>query len=385
MQAHILDHLPERLLRHPAHALAKHLPGPTLIHLPGRKPKPLFVSVLQHGNEISGWDAVRRLLLGRYQRDPLPRSLALFIGNVTAAEAVRRHLPDQLDMNRCWPAATNGDHVAMDGGYVQWQALLAEITEHARALKPIASIDIHNNTGENPHYAAVNYIEPRALNLASRFSRTVVYFTEPKGVQSAAFGRFCPAVTLECGPPRQRGGTDHAMAFLETALSGDVLPDQWPNPEDLDLFQVTTVVRVPEQQTFSFGSADARLMFEPHLDRLNFTELPPGTRLARIDSDQAALQALDTQGRDCTADWFRIEGDALVTRRPAMPAMLTTDPEAVRQDCLCYLMERIRIQHPVPDLRDHPDLPEPSSRISGTKIASKYNIRIASRDSSGQS
>jgi len=378
MQAHILDHLPDRLLQHPAHALNRYLPGPTLIHLPGRKPQPLFVSVLQHGNEISGWDAVRRLLLGRYQRDPLPRSMALFIGNVAAAAEGKRHLPEQADMNRCWPGATNGHQ----HGDSQWHRLLEEITGHVRALKPFASIDIHNNTGENPHYAAVNFIEPQALNLASRFSRTVVYFTEPKGVQSAAFGAFCPSVTLECGPPGQRGGTDHAMTFLESALTGENLTEQWPRPEDLDLFQVTTVVRVPEHTTFSFGGAGSELVFEPQLDRLNFTELPPGTRLARVNHSGAALQAIDTRGRECTADWFQVEGDALVTRRPAMPAMLTTEPDAVRQDCLCYLMERIRIQHPAPDVGDHPDLPEPSSRIPGTETASHYNERTGKRECS---
>ena len=27
-------------------------------------------------------------------------------------------------------------------------------------------------------------------------------------------------------------------------------------------------------------------------------------------------------------------------RVPVMPSMLTCDPEVIRQDCLCYLMER---------------------------------------------
>jgi hypothetical protein len=30
--------------------------------------------------------------------------------------------------------------------------------------------------------------------------------------------------------------------------------------------------------------------------------------------------------------------------RAAIPAMLTTKPAAVRQDCLCYLMHRINLQ-----------------------------------------
>ncbi|MEM1080561.1 MAG: hypothetical protein AAGH65_03180 [Pseudomonadota bacterium] len=85
MEAAILDHVPDGLLDLPAPELADRLNGPTLIHIPGRNPDPLFVSVLQHGNEVSGWDAVRRLLKGRYRFEHLPRSMALFIVNVDSA------------------------------------------------------------------------------------------------------------------------------------------------------------------------------------------------------------------------------------------------------------------------------------------------------------
>jgi len=356
MHVTILDHLPERLLRHPATALAKHLDGPTLIHLPGRRPDPLFVSVLQHGNEPAGWDAIRRLLTGRYQRDPLPRSLALFIGNIDAAEANRRHLEHQVDMNRCWPGSTLPE--------TPWQRMLAEITLHMRALKPFASIDIHNNTGENPHYAAINHINPASLSLASRFSRTIVYFTEPCGVQSAAFGEFCPAVTLECGLPGKRSGTDHALAFLETALNTDTLAADWPHPEDFDLYQVTAVIKVPPGQKFTFGAAAEGfdLEFDAHLDRLNFTEVAPGTCFARTLTRNTRLLACDTGERDCSAAWFEQRGNEVLLRRPAMPAMLTVDAEAVRLDCLGYLMERVRVLRSAAHEPDHPELPEPSSR-----------------------
>lgn len=351
MQAAILDHLPDGLLDLPATALAERLGGPTLIHLPGRRPNPLFVSVLQHGNEISGWDAVRRLLKGRYRFDPLPRSLALFIGNVDAAAQNKRRLPDQPDYNRCWPGA--------GGTHSHVHDMMQSITDHMRLLKPFASIDIHNNTGENPHYAAVNSIEALRLNLATRFSRTVIFFTEPGGVQSMAFGRFCPAVTLECGQPYDASGTDHAMTYLESVLSINELSSEMPHPEDLDLFQVTTVVRVPPALSFSFDGDEADVRMEPQLDRLNFSEMPPGTKLANVESNHPhALLATDSDGFDCTADWFRVEGGQLFTRKPAMPAMFSTDIEVVRQDCLCYLMERIRIHQPESTEHQHPELPE---------------------------
>ncbi|MFZ3041956.1 MAG: hypothetical protein WA108_09235 [Thiobacillus sp.] len=40
-----------------------------------------------------------------------------------------------------------------------------------------------------------------------------------------------------------------------------------------------------------------------------------------------------------TVDYSRGE---ITLRKPLMPAMLTRDEQVIRQDCLCYLMERIR-------------------------------------------
>jgi hypothetical protein len=49
-----LDHMPPGLRERPASAIHHALDGPTLIHLEGKNPQPLFVSVLQHGNEVAG-------------------------------------------------------------------------------------------------------------------------------------------------------------------------------------------------------------------------------------------------------------------------------------------------------------------------------------------
>ncbi|MEF8708104.1 MAG: hypothetical protein V5B38_04150 [Candidatus Accumulibacter propinquus] len=58
----VLDTLPEHFLDTPARELHRLLPGPTLIHLPGRRQPPLFVSVLLHGNEDSGVVALQSVL-----------------------------------------------------------------------------------------------------------------------------------------------------------------------------------------------------------------------------------------------------------------------------------------------------------------------------------
>lgn len=353
MKPVILDHLPDGLLEQPATELHRFLDGPTLIHLPGRRPQPLFVSVLQHGNEVTGWEAVRRLIKSRYQRDPLPRSLILLIGNVRAAARGRRHLADQPDFNRCWPGSDTVPTI--------WHELYSEITDHVRLRKPIASIDIHNNTGLNPHYSAVNRIEPRRLQLASLFSRTVIYFTEPRGVQSMAFGEFCPSVTLECGLSGDADGTDHALAYLDTVLNLQEIASCTPSPEDLELFSMFATVRVDPDIDFGFQSG-AELEFPADLDRFNFRELPPGTRLAEYRNGAARpLIASGHDGRDVSDECFVFGQSEISTRKPLMPAMLTTDEVIARNDCLCYFMERVIVEPrdaPAVDRGEDTALPE---------------------------
>ena len=77
----VLDHLPPGLADCPAEGLEEVLGGPTLLHLPGERPDPLFLSVLLHGNEIAGWEAVRGILRD-FSEARLPRSLSVLIGNV---------------------------------------------------------------------------------------------------------------------------------------------------------------------------------------------------------------------------------------------------------------------------------------------------------------
>ena len=101
------DEMPLSMLQADAADLHDILGGPTLFHLRGRREPALFVSVLMHGNETTGWDAVREVLRGFVGVDgfDLPRSLSLFIGNVSAAAAGVRHLPSQPDYNRVWPGS----------------------------------------------------------------------------------------------------------------------------------------------------------------------------------------------------------------------------------------------------------------------------------------
>ncbi len=323
------DTLPEGLLDLPCERLHEKLSGPTLLHLPGRREQPLFVSVLLHGNEDTGWEAMRALL-AMYRDKELPRAISLFIGNVAAAREQMRHLDGQPDFNRIWR-----------GGDSAEAQMALQIVENMRQRQVFASIDIHNNTGLNPHYACINALEQPFLHLATLFSRTVVYFMTPDSVQSRAFSAICPAVTVECGKSGQSHNTAHALEFVEAALHLDHFPEAPLAPSDYELFHTVATVKVPTDVDFAFSPHQAELVFPEDLDRLNFRELPAGTELGRVDDSQLRLKAQSESGSDVTADYFAVDNGSLITRRAVMPSMLTLDEQVIRQDCLCYLMERL--------------------------------------------
>jgi hypothetical protein len=92
-----------------------------------------------------------------------------------------------------------------------------------------------------------------------------------------------------------------------------------------------------------FDPAEADVVFPADLDRLNFYELPPGSALGRLRPGLAIppLEVTDEHGADVSQRLFDWEDGHLRLRHRLMPAMLTTDARIIRQDCLCYLMERL--------------------------------------------
>jgi len=324
--------LPDGLLEAGPEHLADLLGGPSLVHLPGRREQPLLVSLLLHGNETTGLYTLQALLK-RFRDRELPRALSFFIGNVDAARNGLRRLAGQPDYNRVWPGSDYEDSPE--------KRMMAEIVAIMRERRPFASIDIHNNTGINPHYACINRIDHRFMHLASLFSRTLVYFIRPAGVQSMAFAELCPAVTVECGKVGQSAGETHALEFVNACLHLSEIPDHPVAAHDVDLFHTVAIVRVPRAHSFGFGDKSVDICFVDDLDHLNFRELPAGTTLAHIDGIEGLpLEASDEQGNEVAARFFQVEDNLLRTTRSVMPSMLTLDERVIRQDCLGYLMER---------------------------------------------
>jgi succinylglutamate desuccinylase len=328
----ILDQLPAGLLDLDTTCLAEALGGPTLLRIPGQARAPMFVATLLHGNETTGWDAARTLLRAYHGR-VLPRPLLLFIGNVHAARVGMRRLDGQPDFNRIWNGAPGpeGELAAR---------LLAEVTR----ARPFACIDLHNTSGENPLYACVHRLDDASRALARVFSSRLVLVSHPQGLLSMALSALAPAVTLECGKPGNEDTVVHVSEYLREVMALESLDAMHPDARTHagEVLRPVATVRVPEHVSFSFHDAGADLHFVAGLDAHNFTTIPRGTTIAAIRPGcDARLEALDVNGADVTERYFRRDAAAVVTAVPLMPSLLTANERIIRQDCLCYVMERL--------------------------------------------
>ena len=336
-----LDEWPQGLEDVPAVLVQRVLPCPTLIHLPGDAPEPIFVSVLLHGDEDVGLKAVQQLW-ARYRGRTFPRALSIFVGNVEAATSSVRYLPHQLDFNRVWPHAEQSQCRPE-------QQMMRQVLERMIAGGVAASVDLHNNSGRNPHYSCVCSLEPQHLQLAALFGHRAMYFTRPLGVQTAAFSSFCPAITCECGPIGDATGVQAAVDLLERlmALGTGNLRELLPAvPKTSELYRTVGIWRVLPQATLSFDSRDASQLFlRPDLDRLNFQQLEAGLEvgLASVPLENC-LEVRDEEGRIRTQEFLRRQQDGKVlTERRLIPSMLTTSVAAIRQDCVGYFLEPINL------------------------------------------
>ena len=334
-----LDHVPADLLKLEAHELLDYLGGPTLFRLGPAAPAPtahasstaphgaVFVSALLHGNETSGWDALRHLIAAR--GTPTRQRTLIFLGNLAAAAAGVRTLPEQPDHNRIW--SSDVDPLA---------AALRAAIEPERFR---AAIDLHNNTGKNPPFAVVTSTAPATLALAAEFAPRVVLVESPASVLTRVFDVQCPSIAVELGPVGDPRCVERAEHLLTRCLYE---PRQAPlNDAPATVYRAVARIFVNPGTRFSIGesaSADRVDLALGHVEAHNFATLEPGFALATTKSAIADVLTVEaTDGTDVTARYLERDGAAVRLRERVIPAMSTADVRGVELDCFCYLMERL--------------------------------------------
>ncbi|XOV83297.1 MAG: succinylglutamate desuccinylase/aspartoacylase family protein [bacterium] len=327
---------PENLFATPAHELEKLLGGPALVHVRGRDAPPLFVSVLLHGNETSGWQALCEVMSRLARADAQPRrSLILFIGNVAAAAEKVRSLPGQMDFNRIW----RGEH--------GMTALASQVLERLAQTELFAALDIHNNTGRNPHYTVLTRIDSANVGLALLFSEKAVLVEEPDTVLTRAVQQFCPSTTVEVGPVGDPQSTARTVSLLEHYLTLERVPHA--DAADLQMHHALARVHILPGVSYDFAdqvspaqALQQDLVLTAGMEAVNFHPVAAGMEFGFSRRPLAqTLQVLDTQHRDVTAAFLNDNNGHITLARALVPAMYTTDKAVIAQDCLCYFMERI--------------------------------------------
>ncbi len=331
-----LNKLPEGILDLSADQLYTKIDNHTLIHLSGKIQRPVFISILQHGDEYTGWDALKDYL--NNHQHVLPRSLSILFGNIQAAKYNVRQIEGEADFNRRWPS-----HLNLDGPLAK---TMRKITDIMIQRQPFASVDIHNNSGRNPHYSGINSLEPEFINLASLFSDTMIYFTSPAGIQSGAFAKFCPSVTVECGLSGASDGKEQTHTFLELLLSQSNLMTVPGILEHQRVYEIQSSIRIKEGIDFGFEE-DNEFVLVKDLDYLNFHQITVGEVFGKINGKLAEKQIMpfaiiDENNCEAPNDYFTIKNNHIICSKSFVPAMITQNIKAIKNDCLCYIMQPIK-------------------------------------------
>lgn len=306
---------------------------PALLFLPGTESGAArMISVLLHGNEDSGF----RALCAWLRDHPVVRQpLWLFIGNVRAATQngwfADRYLDDQEDFNRVWgiePATT------------RLRLCAKQVLQIVTAAPLEATVDLHNNTGDNPLYAIIPHPDQASSGLAATLAQIGLLWGTQQHTLMQALQDVCPAVAVECGlagVPSHVGVARHVIErFVAVeSFAGAGAPDR--------MLEVRYRVEVRPEVSFDFGAdteGDVDLEIVQGLDDANFGHLPAGTLIGRtLPGSDLPLFVIDDAGTDATQAFLQIDADGAVTlTRDIIPAMMTRTRQQTRRDCLFYVL-----------------------------------------------
>lgn len=330
MKLNVLTEVPQQLYTCSIQEIHSILQGPTIIDLSTPGEEVLFVSSLLHGNETTSFFAIQRILQN-YKNKSFPRGLVIFFGNTLSASEGHRHLPDQPDFNRIWEEGNSLEH-----------KMAKAVLDYARGLNLFASLDIHNNSGKNPFYGCINYVDKKWIELASYFSKKIVYFTEPSEVFSNAFSVLCPSVTIEAGLPGEEDGILAVYNYIDKVLKLKEFDPNF-NQFETDVYHTIGRIMIAQDSKIDFNdnqNSSSDISFVKTIDEKNFELVKKNTHFG-FAKDLEKIRAINNKNEDITGDIFCIIDGHLQSSRMFIPAMFTKDIYIIKEDCLGYIMEKM--------------------------------------------
>tara|TARA_Y100001934_G_C12233025_1_gene716303 strand:+ start:161 stop:1177 length:1017 start_codon:yes stop_codon:yes gene_type:complete len=296
----------------------------TLLELKGQSDSTVVVSVMLHGNEPSGLYALQWLLKSLGEEQPY-RTLLVLVGNVQAARLNVRRLPEGQDFNRIWAPGAHGR--------------ATEVLHELKARHVYACFDLHNTTGENPPFSILAHLNEQSLELAARLQGPVMYAPWTKGPLNAACGHLFPCVTVELQKDRNIPLEQFVAEQIATMINR-------PNAFD-SVNKSTKAPMVVEVQAIAYRRAASshegqtgHFEIMNGLDQYNFQMVPAGTVWASADPESfKTLTVLGPAGEDLTGHYFQYSNGQVVSTKPFLPTLLSTDTDAISQDCIAYITQ----------------------------------------------
>ena len=309
----------------------KILGGPTWITLSGEdNSRSRTIVTLLHGNEPSGLKAVHHIIKSGIR--PATR-LGIFVASVDAAMKPpvfsHRFLPDERDMNRCFNPPFDTDQ----------KRLARALLDKLENFSPEAIIDAHNTSAHSEPFAVADNEQPASLQLAQIFTRKLVLMDLKLGTLIEQRGSFGPTITIEFGGVMDPGADRIAKETLANFVTRRQLFDAENLP--LSVLRHPHRLEIDEDSVLHYSSSvqdDADITIFNTIDQLNFTRVDADTPIGWTGNRGLdILRIASADGRDMVQDYFIEQDGFIVTKRPIILFMATTDPYIARKDCLLYL------------------------------------------------
>jgi predicted deacylase len=175
----------------------------------GRKPGPvLLVTVAIHGDELTGVEVIRRLLLNKSIDKIRGTLIAIPVVNVYGFVSKSRYLPDRRDLNRSFPGSEKGSMASRLANVV-----MSQIVTHCTHI-----VDLHSAAVDRqnlPQIRAKITGEPEIEALARAFGVPVILDSNllEGSFRSTAYGLGIPILVYEAG---------EALRFDEVSIRAGV-------------------------------------------------------------------------------------------------------------------------------------------------------------------
>ncbi|MFO1088328.1 MAG: succinylglutamate desuccinylase/aspartoacylase family protein [Hyphomicrobiales bacterium] len=157
-----------RTVHLPVSMLSNHTPMNLAVHvIHGDRPGPvLFVSAAVHGDELTGVEIIRRLLVSGNLSQVAGTLLAVPIVNALGFLGQTRYMPDGRDLNRSFPGSDRGSLAS----------ILADLFLREVVLRSHFGIDLHSAGGHRTNLPQVRIApeQPELLDLAEAFGAPVI-------------------------------------------------------------------------------------------------------------------------------------------------------------------------------------------------------------------